>query len=293
MRRTALSLLLLIAAPACSPVVAFNSLMPRDQGTRRVAGGETYGPGERARIDVYAPAAHPERPLPVIIFFYGGSWKSGSREGYGFAGRALAAQGFVVAVPDYRLLPEGRYPGFLDDSAAAVRWVRGHIGRYGGDPDRIVLAGHSAGAYNAAMLALDPRWLGADRAAVRGLAAMSGPYDFLPLDTAVTKEAFGGVADLEATQPIRLASGDDPPSLLLAGGRDHLVIPSQSTGLALALVEAGARAEAIVYPELGHVGLVTALAKPFRGKAPVLKDVAEFARRVTAPAPSGEGGASD
>ena len=293
MLRPALPLLLLVAS-ACSPILAFNSLMPRDGGTIRAAQGEAYGTGTRARIDVYAPAEAGERPLPVIVFFYGGSWKAGSREGYGFAGRALAARGFVVAVPDYRLLPEGRFPAFLEDSAAAVRWVRAHIGRYGGDPDRIVLAGHSAGAYNAAMLSLDPRWLGEDRAAVKGLAALSGPYDFLPLDTQVTKDAFGGAEDLEATQPILLASRDDPPALLLSGGRDELVIPSQSTGLALALLEAGAEAEAIVYPGVGHVGLVTALARPFRGKAPVLRDVAEFAHRVTgAPDPVAAGGSAD
>src|SRR3546814_8631076 len=103
-------------------------------------------------------------------------------------GRAFAAQGFVVAVPDYRLVPKVRFPAFVEDSAAAVKWVRAHIARFGGDPDRIVLAGHSAGAYNAAMLAVDPQWLGPDRAAVKGWATLAGPYEFLPLDTRRTEE---------------------------------------------------------------------------------------------------------
>ena len=281
MPRLLLPLLLLVLA-GCSPLLAFNALIPKDEGARLAARDLAYAPGERRRLDVYAPMSVAARPLPIIVFFYGGSWKSGSKEGYGFVGRALAAQGFVVAVPDYRLVPEVRFPGFVEDSAAAVKWVRANIARFGGDPDRIVLAGHSAGAYNAAMLALDPRWLGEDRAAVKGWAALAGPYEFLPLDTEVTKDAFAAAEDLEATQPILLASADDPPALLLAGGEDELVIPSQSTGMAIALVEAGAKAEALVYPDLGHVGVVTALSMPFRDGAPVLRDMTVFARQVTA-----------
>ncbi len=267
----------------CTPLTAFNALIPKDEGARRVAEDRAYAPGERRSLDIYAPATEAAEPRPVIVFFYGGSWKSGSKDGYGFVGRALAAQGFVVAIPDYRLVPDVRFPAFVEDSAAAVKWVRGHIARFGGDPDRIVLVGHSAGAYNAAMLAVDSRWLGQDRKAIKGWAALAGPYEFLPLDTEVTKAAFSGTDDLEATQPILLVSPDDPPALLLAGGRDELVLPSQTTGMAIAMVEAGATAQSRIYPDIGHVGIVTALAKPLRGNAPVLRDLAGFVRQVTEP----------
>lgn len=280
MRGFLFSLLLPILA-GCTPITAFNALIPKDAGGRLAAADQAYGADDRQRLDIYAPVDIQSGPRPVIVFFYGGSWKTGSKEGYGFAGRALAAQGFVVAIPDYRLMPQVRFPAFLQDSADAVRWVRAHIARFGGDPDRIVLAGHSAGAYNAAMLAVDPAWLGPERAAIKGWAALAGPYEFLPLDTEVTKAAFGAADDLDATQPILFASADDPPALLLAGGEDELVMASQSTGMAIAMVEAGAKAEALVYPDIGHVGIVTALSKPFRGEAPVLRDIAAFARRVT------------
>jgi acetyl esterase/lipase len=276
-----LPFLLVLSLAACSPLRAFDALVPKDEEARLVAEDEAYALGERRRLDIYAPDEAPSEPRPVIVFFYGGSWKSGTKDGYGFVGRALASRGFVVAVPDYRLVPEVRFPGFVEDSAAAVKWVRANIGRFGGDPDRIVLAGHSAGAYNAAMLAVDPRWLGADRAAVRGWAALAGPYDFLPLDTQVTKDAFADVQNLEATQPILLASEDDPPALLIGGTEDELVLASQSTGMAIAMAQAGAEADVLVYPGVGHVGVVTALAKPFRDEAPALRDVVEFARRVT------------
>jgi acetyl esterase/lipase len=284
MYRFALPLVALVAA--CSPLRTFDALVPKDRGVERVARDLAFAEGPRRRLDLYAPTGPRAGPLPVIVFFYGGSWNSGVKEGYGFAGRALAAQGFLVAIPDYRLVPEIRFPGFLEDSAAAVRWVRANAARFGGDPDRIVLAGHSAGAYNAAMLSLDPRWLGADRAAVKGFAGLAGPYSFLPLDVDSTRAAFSAAPDLQATQPIRFASAGDPPALLLAGSEDNLVRPAQAAALAAALRQAGASAETRLYPGIGHVGIVTALARPWRGKAPVLADVGEFARRVTAPPPA-------
>ena len=284
MMRAALSLLIGLLTAACTPLGAFNAVMPKDGGSRRIAEGAAYAAGPRGGIDLYAPTPRAE-PLPLVVFFYGGSWNSGTREGYAFVGRALAAQGFLVAIPDYRLVADAPYPAFLQDCAAAVKWVRANARRHGGDPDRIILAGHSAGAYNAAMVALDPRWLGADRAAVRGFAGLAGPYDFLPLDTDVTRATFGGVADLPSTQPIRFAGPGDPPALLLAGGRDDLVRGANSRNLAAALSRAGVSAQERVYDGLGHVGMVTAIARPFRGKAPVLADLTAFARRRTALSP--------
>jgi acetyl esterase/lipase len=221
--------------------------------------------------------------LPIIIFVYGGSWQSGDKDGYGFVGRALAARGFLVAVPDYRLVPQVRYPGFVEDNAAAVRWVIANAARFGGDPSRIVLVGHSAGAYNAAMLALDPRWLGTDRRVVKGFAGLAGPYDFLPLDGPTTRAAFGRERDLATTQPVNFASADDPPVLLLHGTDDTTVYPRNSQRLQTRLAQAGVDARLKLYPGVGHVGILTAVARPFRGRAPVLDDTVDFARQVTGP----------
>lgn len=279
--------LLLLMLAGCSPLGTFNAVMPRDDGAGLVAEDQLFAPGPRGMLDLYAPTSAPPRGgRPVIVFFYGGSWKSGSRGGYGFAAQALAAQGFLVALPDYRLVPEIGFPAFLEDNAKAVLWVRANARRFGGDPDRIVLAGHSAGAYNAAMLSVDPQWLGAERKAIRGFATLAGPFDFLPLDTEATVDAFGRTADLESTQPIAFASADDPPALLLHGARDDRVRPLQSRRMAAALEAAGAKAELRIYPDIGHVGIITALTPLLRANAPVLDDVARFARRVSA-IPSG------
>jgi acetyl esterase/lipase len=263
------------------PLGTFNALTPKDRASARVARGVAYGPGERLRLDVYGPRAAAPAPRPVIVFLYGGSWNSGRRQAYSFAARALAARGFVVIVPDYRLAPEVRYPDFLRDCAAAVRWTRRHAGEHGGDGERIVLTGHSAGAYNAAMLALDPSLLGPDRSAVRGLAGLAGPYDFLPLDDASTIAAFGAWPRPAETQPVSHAARGAPPALLLHGDGDSRVKPRNSRKLAGLLQAAGGDVRLKLYPGLGHVGILTALAIPFRGQAPVLADVAAFAHEVT------------
>ena len=279
-----LPIALLAALAACSPLRTFNAVIPKDDGGRPVALNLSFGPEPRQRLDLYRPsgpnvgAARPG--LPIIVFIYGGSWQSGSKDGYSFVGRALASRGFLVAVPDYRLVPQVRFPAFLQDNAAAVRWMIANAARHGGDPTRIVLVGHSAGAYNTAMLALDPRWLGAERRAVKGFVGLAGPYDFLPLDGPVTRAAFGQERDPATTQPIRFASSDDPPTLLLQGLRDTTVLPRNSQSLQARLAGAGVDARVRIYPDVGHVGILTAIARPLRDKAPVLDDVARFAGEV-------------
>lgn len=269
-------------ASACSPLRTFSVLTPKDGGVRQIARGLAYGPDERQALDAYAPTNGGGRTL--VVFVYGGSWNSGSRAAYGWAGRALAAQGFTVIVPDYRLSPEVRFPSFVEDVAAAVARARAEAPRWGADPERIVLAGHSAGAHIALLLALDRRRLeqaGVPADAVRGTAGLAGPYDFLPFEPGGAAEAaLGSAPDLRQTQPIAFARGDGPPLWLATGDGDTTVRPRNSLALAEAVRKLGGQAETKLYPGLGHVDLVLALSRPFRGKAPVLADLADFIRRV-------------
>lgn len=259
----------------------FNALVPKDRSSAQIATDIAYGDNLRQQLDIYAPVESPDVTKPVIVWFYGGSWNSGTRHGYDFAGRALAAQGYVVVVPDYRLVPEVRFPGFVKDGAAAVRWVRENIASYDGDPDRIVVMGHSAGAHLAAMLATDPQWLGEERGAIRGLVGLAGPYDFLPLDTSSTIEAFGQWPELEATQPITFVDESSPPALLLTGADDTTVKPRNSTSLAAHLTEAGVKAEVVQYEDIDHIDILIAMSRPLRSRAPVLEDAISFANEVT------------
>jgi acetyl esterase/lipase len=268
----------------CSPAGVLNAVAPRVgiTTTRDVA----YAPGERHALDIYAPA---ERPAPVIVFIYGGSWQDGSRSMYRFVGAALARCGFVTVIPDYRLYPPVRFPGFLQDAALAVAWTRANIARYGGDPRQIVLMGHSAGAQMVAMLTLDPQWLHAvgldpdrDIAAMVGLA---GPYDFLPLTDPVLQTIFAPAGDLRLTQPITFARGDAPPMFLAAGRSDRTVLPRNTERLAAAIRADGGQVEEKLYPGIGHAALIGAVAWPLRWLAPVLRDVTAFLKAHGIPAP--------
>lgn len=282
-RRTVLTGLTALLAGCASPLGTFNALAPRDGGARRVAQGIAYGNGERRKLDVYAPSEPGSHP--VIVFIYGGSWSSGRRQDYAFAGAALASRGFVTVVPDYRLVPETRFPGFLDDCAAALHWVAEHAGEYGGDASRIVLVGHSAGAYNAIMLALDAHYLrdaGVDATKVRGAVGLAGPYDFTPFDVPATQEAFGQAPDALLTQPVHFVRADAPPLLLLWGDADTTVGPRNLRSLEAAMRSAGGNVETKTYPGVDHVDIMLAISRPFRGRAPTLDDVTAFARRITA-----------
>lgn len=252
-----------------------NALLPKDAASKLAAAGIPYGGRARQRLDIYTPK-NVAAPLPVVIFFYGGSWSWGERGDYAFAGRALAALGMVAVIADYRLVPVIEYPLFLDDNADAVRWTGEHIAEFGGDPGSIFIAGHSAGAYNAAMLALDPRY-GALRSSMRGVIGLAGPYDFLPLDSPVTRRVFGGADDLAATQPVNLVSAAAPPMFLAAGASDWTVYPRNTIALARALRTHGVDAVERHYRGLGHAGLLLALSRPFRHRAPLLDEIAAFA----------------
>ncbi|MBI1197481.1 MAG: alpha/beta hydrolase fold domain-containing protein [Phenylobacterium sp.] len=268
---------------ACSPLSLFATLSPKDPA-RLAAQGEPYGEGARRRLDVYSPPGRPTG-APVAFFFYGGSWDSGRRQDYGWVGRAFAARGFVTVIADYRLYPEVRYPGFLEDGAAAVRWAADNAARFGGDPTRLVLSGHSAGAYNAVMLGLDGAWLdaaGVDPRHVRAVAGLSGPYDFLPLQGEITNRVFGGTADLAATQPLAHVTPSSPPAFLATGESDDTVWPKNTVALARRLREAGVEVEERHYPGVDHVRMVLALSRPLRGRAPVLDEMTDFLRRHAA-----------
>lgn len=238
-----------------------------------------YGSDPRNRLDIYTPVDAPA-DAPVVVFFYGGSWNSGSRTDYSFVGEALASRGIVAVLADYRLYPQVHYQGFLDDSARAVGWTRQHIREYGGDPDRLYVMGHSAGGYNAAMLALDPKWLatvGMKPSMLSGWIGLAGPYDFLPIENPEVKPVFYFPNSPPDSQPINHVSAESPPALLMAAKDDTLVNPERNTGgMAKRMRELGVPVRELYFSKPGHATLVAAFSRPMRGLAPVLDEVVRF-----------------
>lgn len=278
-RRLSLAAIAAALTAACAPLSLFATLAPKDPAVlsaRNVA----YGPEAYQRLDVYGPHRRKSRATaPIAVFFYGGSWDTGRRQDYNWVGQALASRGFVTVVPDYGLYPAVRYPGFLQDGAKAIRWAQDHASQFDGDPDRIVLVGHSAGAYNAAMIALDGRYLtaaGVDPKHVKALAGLSGPYDFLPLTDSVAQRTFGEAADLPGTQPTAYVTKASPPAFLATGDDDTMVFPRNTVRLAARYRAAGAQVEDKHYPGIDHVRMVLALSRTFRNRAPVLEQMTAF-----------------
>ena len=236
-----------------------------------------YAERSRHRLDVCRPCW--AAAAPVIIFFYGGAWQSGYKELYRYVAKALARRGYVAVVPNYRIYPEVCYPDFLDDGAQVVRWVKDNIARFGGDPDKLFLKGHSAGAHIAAMLSIDARWLGKvgldPRRDITGLIGIAGPYDLMPLRDEKLKVIFGGV-DRPETQPIFHVAPGAPPALLMTGGRDRLVEPGNSVRLAARLVAAGNAATVLTYRRVGHFIIIAAVAPFLRFLVPVMRDMDAF-----------------
>jgi acetyl esterase/lipase len=282
------SLLALAAAPlsGCSGAQWLNALSTG--GAAEVHEGVAYGPHARHRADVYQPAGTlPPGGWPTVIFFYGGSWNSGERADYRFVGEALAGRGLLTAVADYRLHPEVRFPDFLLDCARAHAWWAGAAAGFGGDRQRLHLMGHSAGAYNAAMLALDARWLGQFGHSPKSLAGwvgLAGPYDFLPISNPQAQPVFFHPDYPPRTQPVAEVTAGAPRAFLGAPRDDKLVNPVRSTvGLATRLQQAGVPVEMRLYDRVNHALVLGALARPLRWLAPVLDDVSAFLLRAPAP----------
>lgn len=264
---------------ACSPLKAINAVTP--SGSYEKTGGVAYGADPRHKLDVYAPHGS-VGPAPVVVFFYGGSWNSGERGDYEFVAQALASRGIVAVLADYRLYPEVRYPAFLEDGARAVAWTVSEVRRYGGDPQRLFVMGHSSGAYNAAMIALDRRWLGQfglSPTILRGWVGLAGPYDFIPIRNEDVKPIFFHPATPPESQPVNQVGAHAPPALLMASNKDDLVNPVRNTGgLSKRLRAAGVDVTEIYFDKTSHASLIGAMAWPLRGLAPVLDNVERFVK---------------
>lgn len=239
-----------------------------------------YGPADRQKLDIYLPkkSSRTDR-RKVIVFFYGGSWRNGARANYRFVGAALAERGYVAIVTDYRLYPEVRFPEFVQDGARAVAWVQANIARYGGDPDKMYLVGHSAGAHIVMLLALDRRYLdaaGVRPGTIKGVVGIAGPYVFDPRNYKNTRPIFAPAEPPGDARPSTFANRPGPPLLLLHGRGDRTVLLGNSEELANVYRAAGGKATAKFYPRIGHYRIILAVAKPFRWIAPVVKDIAAF-----------------
>jgi len=252
-----------------------------DEFEGRIDGGIVFDSEHDLALDIYRPARDAELPRPTIVFFHGGSWQYGSRTDYLFVGVELARRGFNVVIPDYRKFPSVTYPAFVEDAAAAFAWVYREIDGYGGDPASIILAGHSAGAHSAVMLATDGCFLARHALSpttIRGVIGLAGPYHFTPRSKTLTK-IFNGAENFPAMQAGNFVDGDEPPMVLLHGEEDNTVNRINVRTLSEALEQVGICHQKRIYPEVGHIGMIGAFTWAYESE-PIVSDVEAFARQL-------------
>jgi acetyl esterase/lipase len=260
-----------------SPFTAINLLVPRTG--YRIHRGLAFGADPRQKLDVYVPSGL-KAPAAVVLFFYGGGWQGGNRANYLAFGQAFGSAGIVVAVADYRLYPQVKYPGFVEDAAAALAFVHAHAAQYGGDASRIFLAGHSAGAYNAVMVASEPKFIAAHGGSldwIRGVIGIAGPYNFLPMSDPVYVDMFHGTNNTDS-MPVHHVDGPRPPMLLISGSDDDTVGLCNTNDMSERLKRFGNDVNVIFYKGVGHIGVILALVRGFRGIAPIRQDMIDFIR---------------
>ena len=270
---TANALIAALFLAACDKLAAFKHLQVGDYHPTMTA--LSYGDADRQKLDLYLPPDR-SKPAPLIVWFYGGSWDSGDKAKYAFVAKRFTEMGYAVAIPDYRLVPEIRFPEFIEDGAKALAFMK----QYGNQhPDRItaipmILAGHSAGAYNAVQLVADQTYLASEGMSandIAGIIGLSGPYDFYPYDVKATQIAFGETLAAQS-QPVEQDLSHMPPMLLITGTRDHTVYPRNSRRLA----ELAPDAKLIEIADTGHAGTLIALGSILTENRAVLDPIREF-----------------
>ena len=273
-------------AVATDPAGTLDSFDARFSRSRAAALIERtrYGSDPAQKLALYVPQGEaPARGFPLVVFFHGGGWHSGDPYSYGWIARALAEQGYATALVGYRLNVDGRFPAMLEDSAAGTRFALAEASKHGIDPSRIVLMGHSAGAYNAEMLTLDRQWLGREgvpEGTVKGAVILAGPSDFYPFAKKSSIDAMGHWPRPRETQPVNYVRADAPPLLLVHGTSDTVVRPRNARILAKRLTDAGAPTAAVLMEGMSHDDLILKLARPFDRDTRVRQSVAPFLQRV-------------
>lgn len=229
-----------------------------------------FGEHPKLKYDLYLPDhANTEfTTTPVVVFFYGGSWNRGDKSEYEFVGRRLASMGYITAVPNYRLYPEVKYPDFLEDGAQSIAHLRSELAKQEYQqlkPAReYILMGHSAGAYNAAMIALDPRWLNAvgvpHQNSIKGLIGLAGAYNIYPIKDTDVQPVFSHPDYPPNSQPIDYTQQPTAPALLLAPESDTLVSIERNTqALHKALQSAGNQSSIQNIKGTDHITLIGTL----------------------------------
>lgn len=279
----------LILLGGCSALQVVNSVSKIY--TAEVKENIEFGTHPKLKYDLYLPDSANQEfdTTPVIVFFYGGSWNRGDKSEYEFVGRRLASMGYITAVPNYRLYPEVKYPDFLEDGAQSIVNLRTELAKAEYQQykpaSQYILMGHSAGAYNAAMLALDPQWLTAvgvnHQNTVKGLIGLAGAYNIYPIKDTDVQPVFNHPDYPPQSQPIDYTKRSNAPTLLLAPETDTLVSIERNTlTLHKALEAAGNNSTVYTIEGTDHITLIGTMSPLLFFKGSTAKPIETFIRSL-------------
>jgi acetyl esterase/lipase len=274
-----LGLLAWLLLAGCSPLYLVNSLSTENDST--TVAHQRYGHERRQQLDIFMP----EKVVmgsPVVVFFYGGSWKRGQKENYKFVGHSLSSKGYVTVIPDYRLYPEVTFPSFVEDGARVLAWVSEHVEQA---RNGVVVMGHSAGAHTAALLTFDQRYLeavGQSSNIISGMIGLAGPYGFNPMEYNSTRPIFANVEVIDTARPVSFAcSAKVPPLLLLHGLEDSVVIPENSLELKRRARECSGNVNYIELDNTGHFSILLGLSESFLAKEAIQSSIDTFLQSLS------------
>ena len=272
-------LAILLTATSCTQAAFMTVNLPSQFESLSVKHDFGYGPDPSQKLDIYVPIDTEEKLLEVIVFLYGGRWTSGAKEDYRFIGATFARKGFVVVIADYRKYPAVRFPVFIEDGAKALAWVADHISEHHGNPKKIHIIGHSAGAHIGALLTADSHYLaeeGKSRTSIiHDFVGLAGPYAFTP-DEPDLEDMFGPPENYLNMQVTSFIDGTQPPMLLLYGDRDSTVKYSNLQKLEQRITQQGGCVQSRVYRNVNHTDLLKALSWLNLQKVPVVEDSIKF-----------------
>ncbi len=221
-----------------------------------------YGDGRLETLDIYGPVEGGSKPAPVLVYLHGGYWQWRDKKDFVFLAEPWVDAGWVVVMVNYPLAPAATMDEIVDACRRAVAWTAGRIGGHGGDPDRIRVAGHSAGGHlTAEILATDWRRFGYAEPPVAGGLAISGLYDLEPIRLTYLNEVLGMDAETaRRNSPALHPPADAPPLLCAVGGDETPEFHRQQAALVDAWASAGLSVEMIEVPGCNHFTVLDAFA---------------------------------
>lgn len=221
-----------------------------------------YGLKARQRLDLYISNQNKHKPL--IIFVHGGAWTHGDKSAYKFVGEALSRFGYDVAVMNYHLAPEHKFPSYVTDLAVALNYLQQQQNKLGISTTNIALMGHSAGAFNIASLLYHPQHYDLQiKHNIKAMIGIAGPYHFDYKGDPLAEPAFDQNVPFEQVMPYYFVETNAVKHYLLLAENDQIVKDSNSLDFKLQLEQKGNHCEIRVIPKTGHISIMGSVSSLF------------------------------